>query len=380
VRISLYHEPWGGALGGGEVVAAVMASVLRERGDVVLWHHFPDLTRDELARFAGADLSGLEVKFVPRPARGWQAPDAPLWKLGRSLRRWQAELSEGYDLFAVSTHGVPPFCHAGRGLLYVHFPNTDRRAVWPWTARGGPRTRLHQWAHERHWRRRFAGYGVTLANSRFTADWVRAYWGAACGVLHPPVTVDVPAGPKRDVIAALGRFTPFKRQLDLVRAFRETVSPRLPGWELVCLGTVGATDAAYFREVQAAAGGAVRLVTDAPATEVRRVLGGARVFWHAAGFGVDPHAEPHRLEHFGIATVEAMAAGCVPVVPDLGGQREIVRPGEDGFLCGSVGELADVTVKLAADGVILAKLSAAARDRARAFGRERFVEQLRRLV
>ena len=112
-------------------------------------------------------------------------------------------------------------------------------SLWPWNARGGPRTRMHQWAHERHWRRRFAGYDVKLANSRFTADWTRAYWGAACDVLHPPVNVTVPDGPKRDVIAALGRFTPFKRQLDLVRAFRDRVSPRLPGWELVCVGTVG---------------------------------------------------------------------------------------------------------------------------------------------
>jgi glycosyltransferase involved in cell wall biosynthesis len=104
------------------------------------------------------------------------------------------------------------------------------------------------------------------------------------------------------------------------------------------------------------------------------VLAGAKVFWHAAGFGVDPLAEPHRLEHFGIATVEAMAAGCVPVVPNLGGQPEIVRPGEDGFLCGSVEELADVTLKLAADDVLMRKLAASARERR--FGRERFADEI----
>jgi glycosyltransferase involved in cell wall biosynthesis len=31
-------------------------------------------------------------------------------------------------------------------------------------------------------------------------------------------------------------------------------------------------------------------------------------------------------EHFGISIVEAMSAGCLPVVPDSGGPREYVPP------------------------------------------------------
>ena len=37
------------------------------------------------------------------------------------------------------------------------------------------------------------------------------------------------------------------------------------------------------------------------------------------------------FEHFGITTVEAMAAGCVPVVIDKADQREIVRHVTDGY-------------------------------------------------
>src|SRR5581483_9066529 len=366
-----------------EVVTAVIAHALRDRHTVEVTHHYPGLTRDELARFADVDLEGVELREVPRPEKGWQVWDAPAWRLPAALRRWQAELSAGHDLFVTSTHAVPPFCHAGRGAMYVHFPNFDRRATWPWNASGGPRAKLRTWFHERLWRRRFAGYGVRLANSRFTAEWTRERWGVACEVLYPPVRVDVPGGPKRDVIAVVGRFTPMKRQAELVRVFRERVAPKLPGWELVCVGTVGGTpeEQEYFREVvSAAAGGPVRLVTDAPAGELRRVLAEAKVFWHAAGFGIDPRAEPHRLEHFGLATVEAMAAGCVPLVPDLGGQREIVRPGADGFLCRDVGELADRTVLLAADGERLWALSEAARRRAREFSRERFIDEVRRRI
>jgi glycosyltransferase involved in cell wall biosynthesis len=380
VRVGIYHEPCGGGLGGSEAVTAVIAHALRGRHSVEVVHHHPGLTRDDLARFADVDLDGIEVRQVPRPEKGWQAWDAPAWRLGAALRQWQAAFSTSYDLFVTSTHGVPPFCHAGRGAMYVHFPTFDRRQTWPWDTPGGLRARLRRWYHERLWRQRFAGYGVRLANSRFTADWTRERWGVACDVLYPPVQVDVPDGPKRDAIAVVGRFTRMKRQAELVRAFHERVAPKLPGWELVCVGTVGKTpqEQEYYREVEAAAaGGPVRLMTDAVVAELRRVLAGAKVFWHAAGFGIDPHTEPDRLEHFGMATVEAMAAGCVPLVPDLGGQREVVRPGEDGFLCRDIGELADETVRLAADAVRLRKLSAAARRRAREFSRERFIGEVR---
>jgi glycosyltransferase involved in cell wall biosynthesis len=384
VKIGVYHEPAGG-LGGAEAVSAAIAAALRERHAVTLLHHHPDLTRERLAEFVELDLGGVEVRDVPKPEKGWQAWDGPAWRLGRELRAWQAELSRGYDLFVASTHGVPPFNNAGSGALYVHFPLFDRRAGWPW-ADAAPgellrraRSAARRWLHGRLWRERFAGYAVKLANSRFTADRTRERWGVECSVVYPPVRTDgFPEVPKRDTIAAVGRFAPIKRQLDLVKAFRERVAPRLPGWELVCVGTVGPPEERdYFREVEAAAVGApVRLLTDASTADLRRVLAGAKVFWHAAGFGVDPLAEPHRLEHFGIATVEAMAAGCVPVVPNLGGQPEIVRPGEDGFLCGSVEELVEATLKLAADDVRMRKLSASAREQARRFGRERFADEM----
>ncbi|MBU4190339.1 MAG: glycosyltransferase, partial [Candidatus Thermoplasmatota archaeon] len=52
----------------------------------------------------------------------------------------------------------------------------------------------------------------------------------------------------------------------------------------------------------------------------------------AAGFGVDEEKEPEKVEHFGITTVEAAAAGCVPVVIRKGGQPEIVKEGINGLL------------------------------------------------
>jgi glycosyltransferase involved in cell wall biosynthesis len=45
-------------------------------------------------------------------------------------------------------------------------------------------------------------------------------------------------------------------------------------------------------------------------------------------------------EHFGITISEAMASGCVPVVPNVGGPREIVGANEEhGLMFGDVVEL-----------------------------------------
>ena len=64
---------------------------------------------------------------------------------------------------------------------------------------------------------------------------------------------------------------------------------------------------------------------DARASSTR----GARCSGTPPGHG---ETQPERFEHFGITTVEAMAYGCVPIVPALGGQLEIVGDGRNGRL------------------------------------------------
>jgi glycosyltransferase involved in cell wall biosynthesis len=51
------------------------------------------------------------------------------------------------------------------------------------------------------------------------------------------------------------------------------------------------------------------------------------------------------VEHFGMTTVEAMAAGCVPLVMNKGGQKEIINV-NSGILWNSIGELSQTTIDL----------------------------------
>jgi glycosyltransferase involved in cell wall biosynthesis len=108
-------------------------------------------------------------------------------------------------------------------------------------------------------------------------------------------------------------------------------------------------------------------------------VGSASIFWHAAGYGQED--EPGLAEHFGIATAEAMMAGCVPVVIRKGAQPEIVEHGISGFLWENEEELVAYTHQLMNSPELLQRMSRAARERAlRLFSRERFVENFANLL
>jgi glycosyltransferase involved in cell wall biosynthesis len=86
------------------------------------------------------------------------------------------------------------------------------------------------------------------------------------------------------------------------------------------------------------------------------------------------------MEHFGIATVEAMRLGCVPIVPAGGGQPEIVEHGISGYVCESLDALERHTVELAGDERRLRAMGEAANTRGRVFGAEAFERRLVSLV
>jgi glycosyltransferase involved in cell wall biosynthesis len=170
----------------------------------------------------------------------------------------------------------------------------------------------------------------------------------------------------------------------MVAAFRQMEAAGLGGWEYHCVGGLRDTPAhrAYFERLGAqGSGGGVRLAANLGRGELKRLFERASIFWHASGYGHDEDADPVRAEHFGISTAEAMAAGCVPVVVNRGGQREIVEHGVSGFLWETLEELKDYTGRLVADDALRSRMSEAARARAARFSREAFAENyLRRLI
>ncbi|MFL6200258.1 MAG: glycosyltransferase family 4 protein [Thermoanaerobaculia bacterium] len=302
---------------------------------------FPAALSVDLARqLFPVPLDGLSLESDPRPS---------------SLLREIADVAALHRRVIVQATEVPRL----RGLRNAHL-----LCEFPFQRRLGPGSRL-----------RLRLFRSIVANSAFTARWIERRWGRPARVLHPPV-FPIPPRDKRPWIVAVGRFTGggrSKRQVEMIEVFR---AADLAGWELHLVGT--AQDPEYVRRATAAAVGLpVVFHLDASRAELEEVCGAASLFWHFTGMGEDPEASPERMEHFGIATAEAMSAGAVPVVVARGGQPEIV--GDAGVLWETLEECAEATRKLCGDGALRAKLGEAARRRAAAFAFPRFAERAREL-
>ncbi len=90
---------------------------------------------------------------------------------------------------------------------------------------------------------------------------------------------------------------------------------------------------------------------------------------------------PSRGEAFGLAPLEAMAAGCPVVLTDEAGFREFATDGENALLVGdgAVDGLVGAIGRLLDDGELAQRLAAAGRVTARAFSIDGFVERYRKL-
>jgi glycosyltransferase involved in cell wall biosynthesis len=167
-----------------------------------------------------------------------------------------------------------------------------------------------------------------------------------------------------------------------VRAFGDMVRRGgMDGWELHVVGGCEPSMRPYLAEVERAAQGLpVHVHANAPRPLVEELFATSSIFWVATGLGEDEEKAPWLFEHFGITTVEAMAAGCVPVVIDKAGQREIVRHGTDGYRWTTLAELEALTRTVAADEALRARLAASAVERAGTFSEEAFAARWREIA
>ncbi len=171
-----------------------------------------------------------------------------------------------------------------------------------------------------------------VCNSRFTKKIVDKEYGFASKseVWYPPVAVAdfTPAPQKENTVVAVGRFSQVmnvKRQDILIRAFRQLVDSGLSDWKLVLVGGSRPHNSYLAKLKEQAVGYPIEFKVNAPFQQLKQAYAQAKIFWHAAGYGIDETKQPEKVEHFGMTTIEAMAAGCFPLVYAAGGQKEIFR-------------------------------------------------------
>ena len=386
MRIGIYSEPPAGPLGGSEYSVAVLAERLSRSHRVEIVNHRAELRIDDLCRMFGTVLDGVTLRHVPVKWPTYHSAVNP-WRCFRESKKWQAELSEPYDVFVNFTHGLPPFCHAPVGLLAVLFPWFNRREVVPWRFDSSTlRSRLRSAYRDWEWERRFATYQAKIANSEFTRRYAKRWWDIDCEVVYPPTNNDFELTVKADAILSVGRFATLghsKKQLEMATAFSHMQASVLPDWSYYCVGGLGdlREDVEYFERVrQQDARGHAFVLANVDRPKLKTLFEQSKIFWHAAGYGEDEDLHPQRSEHFGIVTVEAMAAGCVPVVCNRGGQGEIVEHGRTGFLWTALEELQHYTTLLAGNEELRKEMAVLCRSRAQKYSKDAFASRFSTMI
>ena len=393
MRIGIFDH-WSTGLGGGQLVAAQMAVQLSRGHEVELIHCGEGYSLSSLAKAVEVDLSRVRERVVSNSHKSFLNLPGQASSLAylRDRLRADRKLTELYDLFIYSGQGVPPFSSARKGLIYCHFPLEGYPGSTPSSAEAFKRrSLLSRWmrlaAYDCLWRYRMSGYQAILANSMFTAHWIKQVWKKEAEVVYPPVSLQVPEVEKRNVIVSIGRFVDspnMKNHRQQLNAFAKLLGKIGSGWELNLIGfcTCAPKAVTYLEELRRDAKDMpVNFVVNAERSEVLRHLAEAKLFWYTAGMSdANGTTAPGKMEHFGIATVEAMLAGCVPLTPAHGGQVEIVEHGLSGYLYRNTEQLVEYSARLAGDQQLLDEMGRRAVDRGHVFNQTMFSQRLAQVV
>jgi len=224
------------------------------------------------------------------------------------LRIRKAVSRDSFDI-VLSTQdiGYIPSTHAPV-IQYCYFPEyfshlqTSSSPVW----------RLYYRPASAYYRNRVRRVGILLSVSDFTRGFVAKKWKRDSKTVYPPCPVEAfselsKVQLRENLVVTIGRIVPEKRFhlfVELARLVPET--------RFVAIGSLSDETSAYYERLKRTAPENVSFVLS-PLRKVKNILGRAMAYVHCA-----------ENEHFGITIVEAMAAGCVPIVHDSGGPREIV--------------------------------------------------------
>ncbi len=299
-----FYSPYLDTLGGGERYVLTLASHWSMRHEVELFWDDSSI-KDNVKKRLNIDLS--RIKVTQNIFRG-----SNVFK--------KLFITRQYDLLFFLSDGSIPSTLAPRNILHFQmpFPRIPYSAV------------------------KLSRYQAIVCNSQFTKRMLDARVGNRSTVIYPPVSpVQAGRGKKENLILSVGRFTGLhsaKKQHVLIEAFAQGIRDRtLNGWKLILSGTQLSSDQDYFDKLKEIAKGLpITFEANISYDNLTNYYQRAKIYWHAAGYG---ETDPRWMEHFGISTVEALSAGCIPIVFAGGGQTEIIRDGKNGFLWRSTEEL-----------------------------------------
>ncbi len=332
MRAAIYN-PYLDTLGGGERYTMAIATSLAKQGYIVDIEWIDPSIKKQLEERLGIDLK--DVNFVEDIKRG-----------------------DGYEVCFWVSDGSIPTLRSRNNLLHFQVPFTNVNGI----------SLLNKFKLMR--------INTIVVNSEFTKKFIDEEFSVNSFVLYPPVSVEkFKSQKKENMILSVARFSELmqpKRQDVLIEAYKK-LHKSIPNSKLVLVGGVEVGDTEFLKKLKDGAKDyPIHIIESPDFKTLKKLYGDAKVFWSAAGFGIDENKNPKKVEHFGIAVVESMAAGCVPIVFAAGGHKESVKNTISGFLWNNVNDLCNFTKKVLIDEKLRIQISKKAICGSKSFSYEEF--------
>lgn len=355
MKIGIFN-PYMDDLGGGEKYMMTIAECLSQNHDVtVFWDNQEDV-KELLQRFA-IDLS--KVIFAKNIFSKNVSTFARLLE------------TKKYDAIIVLSDGSIPLVLSKR--LFLHF-----QQPMPHIKSGSVKTKF-----------KLSRVTSIFCNSRFTKSFIDKSFNVNSRVVYPPVDLHPKEITKENIVLTVGRLRvkdvtvdgkavgDYKKHSVMIDAFKQMADEGLREWRFVLGVSVKDEDRDVLKKMKKSAEGfPIEFVINKNNKQLLDLYNRAKIYWHATGFGEDLVKHPEYAEHFGIAAVEAMGAGAVPVVINTGGLSEIVQDGVNGLLWSNLEECIEKTKTVIDDGTLWERLSKEAKKRATYFSKNRFEKEL----
>ncbi len=347
-----------------DISVAILASELAHGHSTEIIRYPDSRTFEQLLKVSQVGLDQVSFRTVTPPPLFLTDPNRPDRRY-EALRAWSDELTRRYDLFINFADRIPIFSSARQSALVIQFPYDFIPSVY-----------------QMFWLGHLHSYQLRLVNSYYTQFWTRAFWEIDCPVVYPPVPLDLATPLKENLIVSVQRFDASQphRQLKLISAFKLLKSD-FPAWTFKIFGDLdeNRSNQSFFTAVcEAARNVGVDVVANQTSEQETELLRHAKIFWLASEADEEVDFHPEQSDSFNLRLVQAMSAGCVPIVNNFGALSEVIRHGESGFFWNQPGELLEYTAALARNDILFQAMAQTARMRALDFRPERFVDSFTR--
>lgn len=311
MKIAILHHTFR-SWGGGERVSLTLIKAINENNIVPDLYTVSPVDLNFIKKFFGEGVKANTYTIIP----------IKLNLFGIYQRLFQSIILpklEKYDL-VINTTGVytPLYKHETlkRYILYIYNPQ-----IWDMP---------EKYTESTFWKLYYQPYRSIINNSikkldgiellsvsKFTKLRIEKYWGYQSRVIYPPVNIkeftQVSDNIDRDGVITIGRFTPEKNHLHQLE-----IAKKLPHIRFRICGSTGTT--MYYKWYQYIKAKAeemnlknIEFHPNIPFKKLLDLVSQSKIFLHT-----------FPREDFGIVSIEAEAGGCIPIVPNQGGNIETV--------------------------------------------------------